>query len=225
MQPIAYAFDVTNIDPFVQGGAPVPAGQYPAAIRAMSVKPNNVATTGHNLACEYVITDGEFKGRKVFDNLNLWHTGSTAACEIAMKQLSSIGHAVGVLSGGDLTLLCNKPMLIEVSYEEGTPAGMNPNTGEATPERKPRNTILRRDPLTSESSAQAAPHIPASQPVSQPNAAAAQAAPAFQAPAQAQPAAQAAPAFTPAPTTAPATAAVGAPATAPGGAVPPWQQK
>jgi hypothetical protein len=230
MQPIQFNFDVTNIDPFVAGSAPVPTGAYAAAIRNMQVKANGNAATGHNLALEFVITEGEFKGRKVYENLNLWHTGSTQAAEIAMKQLSSIGHAVGVLQGGDLTLLANKVMMIEVDYQDETPASVNPNTGAEIKARPARNNILRHDPYDAGAAAATQPHVPAAQPVSQPNAAAAAQAPAMQAAAQAAPAAaaapapaaQAAPAFNPATAAAPATQAA---APAGNGAVPPWQQK
>lgn len=226
MDKIEFAFDVTNIDVYVAGFNPLPAGSYAMAIRNMEVKPNQKAETGHNLALEYVVTEGEHKGRKLLENLNLWHKTSTAAAEIAMKQLSSIGHAVGVLAGGDLTLLANKVMMVEVELQEATPDTQNPNTGEPIKGRGPQNRILRRDPYTATAAAATAPHIPASQPVSQPNAAAAQAAPAFIAPAGVAPATQAAPAFNPAqnvPAGAMNGSAPGAGAAATG-AVPPWQR-
>ena len=213
IQPIQYAFDVSAIDPYVGGGAPLPSGPYPAQITGMECRANNDKSTGHNLALEYTIIDGEFKGRKFFENLNLWHTGSSAAVEIANKQLSSIGHAVGILTGNDPTILALKPMIVELELTEAQPDKINTTTGENVKGRGPQNRIIRRDPYQA---AQVAPV---------PGAAAAGNAPAFnpaaQAQAPAQPAATSqAPAFNPAAAAAPAQSA--APAATP--AAPPWQK-
>lgn len=226
MQPIQYKFDVTNIDPYVGGGAPLPSGVYAMQITNMDCKANNNAESGHNLALEYTVIAGEFKGRKYFENLNLWHTGSSAAVEIAEKQLSSIGHAVGVLAGEDLTVLANKPMLVELELQEATPDKANPNTGETIKGRGPQNRVIKRDPYIAQSAnSGAAPQF-----AQQPQAAAAAQAPAFNpataaagAPIQA---AQQAPAFNPAAAQAPANAPPAQAAAAPvnGAAVPPWQK-
>jgi hypothetical protein len=219
--PIQYAFDVSGIDPYVGGGAPLPSATYLMHISNMEVKANKDAATGHNLALEYSILDGEHKGRKYFENLNLWHTASSAAVEIANKQLSSIGHAVAVLSGNDPTVLCFKPMLVELELTEQQPDKVNPNTGDTIKGRGPQNRVVRRDPVSAQASAvpgqvaqqvapaaaaaNAAPTFnPAQQQVAAPAAAQGQQAPAFAAAQQAAPAAQAAPAGGP--------------------AVPPWQK-
>src|SRR4249920_3299146 len=106
MQAIQWDFDLSNIDPYV-GAAVYPAGEYPMAITNMECRQNNDAASGANLWLEYTIIDGEFKNRKYYENLNLWHETSEQAKEIAYKQLSSIGHAVGVVQGNDLTLMAN----------------------------------------------------------------------------------------------------------------------
>lgn len=213
MQPIQFDFNVTNIDPYVGGAEPLPSGTYPMAIQEMECIPNNKAETGHNLKLQYVVIEGEFKGRKLFENLNLWHKTSSQAVEIAWKHLSSIGHAVGVTQGNDLTQLANKPMMVEVTLEPGTPASVDAN-GKEIKARGPQNRISRRDPYSAQAAASAAPHVPAANPVSQPNAAAASQAPAFN-PAQAQPAA--APAAQAA-----APAAQATPTGTPGASTPPW---
>ena len=223
LAPIAYNFDVSAIDPYVGSGTPLPAGTYPMQITGMEIKPNRDATTGHNLALEYTVLDGEAKGRKFFENLNLWHSGSSAAVEIANKQLSSIGHAVGVLAGADLTILAFKPMLVEVELQDAQPDKINPNTGETIKGRGPQNRVVKRDPISQQAS-----QVPGqvAQQVA-PAAAAASQAPAFN-PAQPQVAASApaqaqqAPAFSQA--QAPAPAAQAAPAPTGGPAVPPWQK-
>lgn len=227
--PISYNFDISGIDPYVGGGGTLPSGPYPMQITGMEVKANRDASSGHNLALEYTVLDGEFKGRKFYENLNLWHTGSSAAVEIANKQLSSIGHAVGVLAGADLTILAFKPMIVELELTEAQPDKINPNTGETVKGRGPQNRVVKRDPIS-----QQATQVPAqvAQQVA-PAAAAASAAPAFN-PAQAQPAqpaqnpvaAQAAAPAQQAPAFAQAAAAPAAAAPAPAGApaTPPWQR-
>lgn len=221
LAPIAYNFDVTNIEPYVGGGAPLPSGTYPMQIVGMEVKANNDASTGHNLKLECLIFEGELKGRKYYENLNLWHTGSSAAVEIANKQLSSIGHAVGVLAGADLTVLAFKPMMVEIELTDAQADKINPNTGETIKGRGPQNRVVRRDPYQAQ--ATQVPGQVAAQVA--PAAAAAGQAPAFnpaaqQVAAQAAPAAQQAPAFAAAQQAAPATQA----APAGGPATPPWQK-
>lgn len=235
---IQYQFDVSGIDPYVGGGGPLPSGWYVMSITAMECKANQDATTGHNLAMQYTVQDGELKGRKMFENLNLWHKISTAAVEIAEKQLSSIGHAVGVLAGNDLAVLAEKPMLVELELVPQQPEKVNPNTGETIKERGPQNRIVQRKPATPENYALHIAGKPAnSGPAPQINvaqqAAAATQAPAFNpaASAPAQAAAQQAPAFAasapaaaaaaPANQAAPAAAVNGA-APAGGAATPPW---
>lgn len=236
MNPIQYRFDVTNIDPYVGGGGePLPAGWYVMAITNMEVKANNKKDgqeTGHNLFDEYTVRHGDLKGRKLFENLNLWHKLSTAAVEIAEKQLSSIGHAVGIVAGEDLTVLANKDMLVEVGLDAAKPDTQNPNTGEMEKGRAAQNRIIQRKPATPENIALhiegqslnsgAAPIF-----AQQAQAAAAQSAPAFNpAASQAQSAApiqaaQQAPAFT---QQAQQAAPNAAPVNGSGPAVPPWQK-
>lgn len=221
--PIAYAFDVSEIDPFVGGGAPLPSGTYPMQIVGMEVKANS-GNTGHNLALIYEVIDGELKGRKLFDNLNLWFKNPADAkkeaqvVEIANKHLSSIGHAVGVTQGQDLTVLAFKPMAVEVELIKQA-ARQNPNTGEELPARE-TNRIVRRDPLSAQSP------TPTPQFQQQQQAQQAAAAPAFN-PAAPQAQAAAAPAVSAPPFAAPAQAATAAPAAPQASAAaapPPWQK-
>lgn len=230
MNPIQYAFDITQIDPFVAGSAPLPSGTYANKITNMECRANRDASTGHNLWIERTIIEGEHKGRKFFENLNLWYKGADAdkaakTVEIAERQLSSIGHAVAVLSGGDLTLLAERPMLTELELQEAQPDKQNPNTGEMIKGRGPSNRVLRNDPYIAQAqNSGAAPQFD-----QQAQAAQAASAPAFTPPAaQIQPAAapaQAAPAFA-APAQAAPAAAVNGAAPAPGGAPasPPWKR-
>lgn len=220
---IPFKFDVSGIDPYVGGGAPLPTGFYLLAIDTMEVKENG-GKNGHNLAIVNTVQHGEHKGKKVFDNLNLWIQGNSAAEEIAYKQLSSYGHAVGVTAGEDLGQLANIPYIAEVELVPEQPEKENPNTGEKIPGRKAQNRVLRRMPATEENFNQyiagGSAVVPAAAAPS-PAAAAASSAPAF------NPAQNAAPAAAPAPTPSAAPAAA-TPSAAPTGgapATPPWLKK
>lgn len=229
---ITYNFDVSDIDPYVGGGGPLPTGVYAAMITAMEVKANNNQATGHNLALIYTVMEGELKGRKFFDNLNLWFKNPENAekeaqtIEIANRQLSSIGHAVGVTAGADLALLGEKLMLVDLEEVPEQAEKVNPNTGEAVKGRKASNRIIRRDPYIAQSAnSGAAPQFQQQQ-----QAAAAASAPAFNPAQQAQQiqspaAAQQAPAFQQASAPAAGGAPVnGAAPAASGPATPPWQR-
>jgi hypothetical protein len=143
-----------------------------------------------------------------------------------------------VLSGNDLNLLGDKPMLVELELTAQQPDRQNPNTGDIIKGRGPQNRVIQRKAATAENVALHINGKPAnSGPAPQINmtsqAAAATTAPAFN-PAQAsqvqaqQTAQQQAPAFNqqaaaPAPTAAPAAVNGAAPA-ASGPAIPPWQK-
>jgi len=93
---------------------PVPAGTYIAAIVESDYKANK-NNNGMILKLTYQILQGEYKGRKIFENLNLEHENRQASV-IARKSLNSIGMAVGVNQIRDSALLHNIPMQIEVGF-------------------------------------------------------------------------------------------------------------
>jgi hypothetical protein len=193
-------FDSTNV-PVAQALDPIPAGWYPCAIVASEVKPTGNGQ-GAYLELEEEVIEGPYKGRKVYDRLNLQNLNPIAV-EIAYKTLSAICHAVNVIQVADSSQLHNRPLMVKVALRS---AGMGKDNQmhEASNEVKGYKAM-------GQDAAPAAPAAPAFAP---PPAAApaAPAAPAWQPPA---PAAPAAPAF-PAPAPAPAAAPV-----APAGA-PPW---
>ncbi len=84
----------------------IPAGRYKLAITASEVKPSTKAG-GTLLNLEITVVEGDFKGRKVFDRLNI-KNASAKAQEIAQQQLSAICHAIGVYQFADSAELHNK---------------------------------------------------------------------------------------------------------------------
>ena len=104
----------------------VPAGWYNVIIEHSEVMPT-AAGTGTILKLRYSIVDGEFKGRKIFGQLNIVNP-SPMAQEIAQKQLSAICHAVNVIQCNDSQQLHNIPFKVKLKI---TPGGIkDQHTGE-----------------------------------------------------------------------------------------------
>lgn len=87
-------FDARKVDPQAPF-APLPAGEYIVQVVISEVKSNR-AGTGQYLALQLEVLDGEFKNRRLFCNITLSHTNSTAQ-QIGQSQLSALCHAVGVM--------------------------------------------------------------------------------------------------------------------------------
>lgn len=133
--------------------SPVPAGKYPGAIVKSEFKETK-AKTGHYLALQLKIIEGQYKGRVLFTNLNLDNPNQVAV-EIANKELNSICKACNKEGVEDSEELHNIPMMLTVkvtegdasyppsneitAYEpyEGTPRQIPPVSGETPPTETP----------------------------------------------------------------------------------------
>lgn len=104
-------FDATAVDPS-PSFTPVPAGIYLAHVTDSDVKQTKNGL-GHYAALTLEILEGEFKGRKVFTNINIANQNAQAE-QIGQKVLSQLCHAVGVLKLQDTAQLHNRPMRIKV---------------------------------------------------------------------------------------------------------------
>jgi hypothetical protein len=89
----------------------VPKGDYEAII--VDSKKKATKTGGEMLVLEFVIIEGPYKNRKLWERLNLVNS-STVAVEIAQGTLSSICRAVGVMTPQDSSELHSKPLTIKV---------------------------------------------------------------------------------------------------------------
>ena len=97
---------------------PLPAGEYLAMITESEWKD---ASTGHGnkyLQFTFEVVEGEYKGRKFWDRLNLVNQNQTAV-EIAHRTLSAICHAVGKVRAKDSQELHNIPLLVKLSIKQG----------------------------------------------------------------------------------------------------------
>jgi hypothetical protein len=105
------SFDATSVEPTTTHEL-LPAGKYRAQIveSEMRVTKNGM---GQFLWLMLDILEGEQKGRKIFDQLNLVNPNPTTV-EIAQRTLSAICHATGKMHVSDSEELHLIPMTIQV---------------------------------------------------------------------------------------------------------------
>jgi len=113
-------FDANNVKP-KEDFEVIPPGDYPVMIVKSDM--TDTSTGGKMLVLELDVIDGEFKGRKLWDRLNLVNANAKAV-EIAERTLSSICHAVNVLSVADSEQLHGRAMFAKVVVQ---PAGKDKN--------------------------------------------------------------------------------------------------
>ena len=110
-----FNFDASQVAP-QQSVGPLPAGTYLAHIIESDVQPLK-SGNGEGLKLTFEIYDGQFKGRKVYENLNIRHTSEDTQ-RIAQSQLSALCHAVNVIKLMDTAALHFKPVRINVTVRE-----------------------------------------------------------------------------------------------------------
>lgn len=104
-------FDAETVEPSVPFEA-IPAGKYIAVITDSDMKDTR-SGNGRYLQLEFEITDGEYKGRKVWTRLNL-ENSNPEAVKYARADLAAICRAVNVLHPADSVDLHNIPLQIIV---------------------------------------------------------------------------------------------------------------
>ena len=104
-------FDASTVEPSV-GFDPIPAGMYIAAITESEMKRTKNGL-GQYLKLTFTIIDGQYKGRKLWAQLNLDNPSSTAV-QIARSELSAICRAVGVMQPRDSVEMHNLPLVVTV---------------------------------------------------------------------------------------------------------------
>lgn len=93
----------------------LPAGWYNVRMTASEMKPTQDGA-GSYLNLTFTVDDGPFKGRKIFDRLNLNNKNATAV-KIAYESLSAICHATGVIQLQDSTQLHGLLMMCKVKVK------------------------------------------------------------------------------------------------------------
>lgn len=113
-QPIQLNFDASRVEPSVPFEA-LPAGEYIVATTGAEVNPTK-ANDGHLLKLEHTVVEGQYKGRKIFNRLNLWNKNPQAV-EIAWRDLSALCHAASVLQVATVDQLFNIPVTVKLTTD------------------------------------------------------------------------------------------------------------
>lgn len=110
-----FSFDASAVAPQITNGV-LPAGTYLAHVTESDIRPL-ASGNGEGLKLTLEIIDGQYKGRRVWDNMNIQHTSETTQ-RIAQAQLSALCHAVNVIKLEDTSALHYKPVRIKVTVRE-----------------------------------------------------------------------------------------------------------
>lgn len=118
MTALEFSIEGINMDSSYE---PLPDGEYTAIIETSNIA-NNKSNTGEVLTLGLSIVDGNFKGRKLFDRLNIKHEKENVQ-EIAHKILARVVESCGLVKISDTSELHNKPLTIRVSIENNPTYG------------------------------------------------------------------------------------------------------
>jgi hypothetical protein len=111
MAQLGGTFDATTVAPS-QAFSVIPAGKYKVQVVDSDMRATKDGN-GQYLWLEMEILDGEFKGQKLWDRLNLVNQ-NTQAVEIAQRALSALCHATGKLHVSDSADLHFIPVIATV---------------------------------------------------------------------------------------------------------------
>lgn len=114
MASFGATFDATGIDP-MKPLEVLPPGKYPAQIVASDMRLTRDGM-GQYLNLEIDVLDGPYKGRKLFDRLNLVNN-NTQTVEMAQRTLSAICHATARLQVQDSEELHLIPFMAVVQVQ------------------------------------------------------------------------------------------------------------
>jgi len=114
MANLGATFDATGVDP-MKPLEVLPPGKYPAQIVASDMRLTRDGM-GQYLNLEIDVLDGPYKGRKLFDRLNLVNNNSQTV-EMAQRTLSAICHATARLQVQDSEELHLIPFMAVVQVQ------------------------------------------------------------------------------------------------------------
>jgi hypothetical protein len=107
-------FDASGIEP-IGSFEPLPADVYTVIITASEKKATKDGE-GEYIQLTYSVVDGEYRGRKIFDRLNMINKNKTAV-EIAQRTLATICRCVGVMRPRTTEELHDKPFMIKIAIQ------------------------------------------------------------------------------------------------------------
>jgi len=151
MVQLSTMFDAEAIEPN-SSYEPIPPGDYPAQIINSEWR-DTKSGSGRYIWMEIEITDGQYRGRKLFERLNIENSNPTAV-DIAFRTMSSISRACGVLKLKETEQLYFKEFTISLKVR---PAGPDKNGID----RDAQNEIKGYKSLRGSAPAASAPSAPA----------------------------------------------------------------
>jgi len=104
-------FDANTVEPSASFD-PLPADRYQVVLVASDLKDTR-SRDGQYLELEFEVTDGPYKGRKLWDRLTLSHPNALTV-KIARAKLSALCRACGVMQPKDSQDLHNLPIAVKV---------------------------------------------------------------------------------------------------------------
>lgn len=116
MASLGESFDA-SAQPAMDNFSPIPVGDYAMVVTDSEIKATKDGL-GKYIKLKIEIIDGQYQGRLLFVNLNLWNQNPTAV-EIAKKEFGALCKAVNVLFATDTAQVHNIPFVGKVSIEPG----------------------------------------------------------------------------------------------------------
>lgn len=107
------------------GFGPIPAGDYVAVLANSTVKQTKDGT-GRYVWTEWHIVEGEYAGRKFWNNLNLWNANQQAV-DIARGTLAAIQLACRLPKMSDMSEAHNIPVIMSVGLRKNKDTQENEN--------------------------------------------------------------------------------------------------
>lgn len=117
----SFNFDATNIAPQT-AFEPLPAGDYEVMVTDSEMKRTKDGMSQY-MSLTMEVQAGPFHGRKIFENLNLFHSNPKTV-EIAQRSLSGLCHAINVLNIKDSQDLHNRPFMVKVGVKDDPGYGL-----------------------------------------------------------------------------------------------------
>lgn len=116
--PLGFTFNAAAVEPTAPMGA-VPAGTYNVMVEKAELIPVKSDASQSQYELEFVIIDGQYKGRKGWMYLNI-HNPDEQKRAMAQGDLSAICRAVNVIQLNDMTQLCGRPLTCDFKLVKGT---------------------------------------------------------------------------------------------------------
>jgi hypothetical protein len=110
-----YNLDLTAIEP-ERRNEPLPEGAYSVVVSTTQTRETK-AGNGTYLEIEMEIVEGDHKGRRIWDRINL-RNPSDAAVEIGMRRISSIGRILGIDRLMNSEQLHGKMLVVTIAHRE-----------------------------------------------------------------------------------------------------------